>query len=180
MKYIKQELKDIVKFIKDDKHSMDDQSKDYLSDGEVLDIVTNKLNELIQTSTMDLKEVSSEDLRQELELRGNYTENLWHVDDVMKKYDCTSEEALNVLDSVMQSEWMVETIFDMIDEQAEAKGIKEKTYPFNEGDDYWTIEGGVVVHSYWDEESEEMYDENPNTKYFNSREEAHEFLTKNK
>jgi len=50
MKYIKEELKDIVKFIKDDKHSMDDQSKDYLSDGEVLDIVTNKLNKLIQTS----------------------------------------------------------------------------------------------------------------------------------
>lgn len=50
MKYIKQELKDIIKFIKDDKHSKDDQSKDYLSDGEVLDIVTNKLNELVETS----------------------------------------------------------------------------------------------------------------------------------
>ena len=50
MKYIKQELKDIIKFIKDDKHSKDEQSKDYLSDGEVLDIVTNKLNELVQTS----------------------------------------------------------------------------------------------------------------------------------
>ena len=50
MKYIKQELKDIIKFIKDDKHSKDDQSKDYLSDGEVLDIVTKKLNELVETS----------------------------------------------------------------------------------------------------------------------------------
>jgi|TARA_R100001163_G_C5022746_1_gene165122 hypothetical protein len=75
---------------------------------------------------IDLKEVSSEDLRQELELRGNYTENLWHVDDVMIKYDCTSEEALNVLDSVMQSEWLMENIFEMIDEQAEAKGIFKK------------------------------------------------------
>ena len=54
MKYIKQELKDIIKFIKDDKHSKDDQSKDYLSDGEVLDIVTNKLNELVQTSTHEV------------------------------------------------------------------------------------------------------------------------------
>ena len=53
-------------------------------------------------------------------------------------------------------------------------------YPFNEGEDYWIIEGGVVVHSYWDEVSEEMYDENPNTKHFSSREEAKEFLTKNK
>ena len=72
---------------------------------------------------IDLKEVSSEDLRQELELRGNYTSNLWHVDDVMIKYDCTSEEALKVLNSVMISEWVMENIFEMIDIQAEAKGI---------------------------------------------------------
>ena len=61
--------------------------------------------------------------------------------------------------------------------------MKEKNkYPFNEGDDYWTIEdnGKSVVWSCWDETSEEMYDENPNTKYFSSREEAIDFLTKNK
>ena len=136
----------------------------------------NKLKINKMKVEIDLIHISSEDLRQELELRGNYTENLWHVDDVMKKYDCTSEEALNVLDSVMQSEWMVETIFDMIDEQAEAKGIKEKTYPFNEGDDYWTIERGVVVHSYWDEVSEEIYNENPRKQYFDSEQEALDFL----
>ncbi len=131
---------------------------------------------------IDLKEVSSEDLRQELELRGTYTENLWHVDDVMKKYDCTSEEALNVLDSVMQSEWLMESIFEMIDEQAEAKGIKENTYPFNEGDDYWTIDDNerTIRWSMWDEISEELYDENPNTPLFKSIEDAFKFLTKNK
>ena len=58
----------------------------------------------------------------------------------------------------------------------------KKTYPFNEGDDYWTIEDNEksIVWSCWDEISEGMYDENPNTKYFSSKEEAIEFLTKNK
>ena len=30
----------------------------------------------------DLKEISSEDLRQELQLRGYQTDNLWHTEDV--------------------------------------------------------------------------------------------------
>tara|TARA_R110002020_G_scaffold393965_1_gene604038 strand:- start:1492 stop:2040 length:549 start_codon:yes stop_codon:yes gene_type:complete len=56
----------------------------------------------------------------------------------------------------------------------------KKTYPFNEGDDYWTIENNEIVWSCWDEMSEEMYDENPNTKLFTSKEKAIEYLTKNK
>lgn len=66
----------------------------------------------------DLKEISSEDLRQELELRGYYTQNLWHVDDVMKNYDCESEDAQELLDKVMTSEWITEQIFIAIDEVA--------------------------------------------------------------
>ncbi len=64
----------------------------------------------------DLKEVSSEDLRQELELRGYYTQNLWHTDDVMQKYDCVSEDAQDLLDKVMTSEWITDQIFTVIDE----------------------------------------------------------------
>lgn len=66
----------------------------------------------------DLKEVSSEDLRQELELRGYYTQNLWHVDDVMQNYDCESEDAQELLDKVMTSEWLIAQIFVTIDEKA--------------------------------------------------------------
>ena len=64
----------------------------------------------------DLKEVSSEDLRQELELRGYYTQNLWHTDDVMQNYDCVSEDAQDLLDKVMTSEWITDQIFTVIDE----------------------------------------------------------------
>lgn len=67
---------------------------------------------------LDLKEVSSEDLRQELELRGYYTQNLWHVDDVMQNYDCESEDAQELLNKVMTSEWLTEQTFGTIDEVA--------------------------------------------------------------
>tara|TARA_R110001599_G_scaffold19026_1_gene73280 strand:+ start:170 stop:505 length:336 start_codon:yes stop_codon:yes gene_type:complete len=57
-------------------------------------------------------------------------------------------------------------------------GVRLKKYPFNEGDDYWTIENSEVVWSCWDDVSEELFDKNPNRKLFKSREEAVEFLTK--
>ena len=63
----------------------------------------------------DLKEVSSEDLRQELELRGWYTQNLWHVDDVMQNYDCTSEYAMRLLDYALTSESIIEEVYQDID-----------------------------------------------------------------
>tara|TARA_R110002050_G_scaffold211340_1_gene347438 strand:- start:113 stop:373 length:261 start_codon:yes stop_codon:yes gene_type:complete len=41
-----------------------------------------------------------------------------------------------------------------------------KKYPFNDGDDYWTVENGVLECSCWDEVSEEIFDENPNRIYY--------------
>lgn len=49
---------------------------------------------------------------------------------------------------------------------------KEFDYPFEEGDDYWTIEDGEVVWSCWDEQSEELFRENPYQEYFETEEEA--------
>ena len=75
----------------------------------------------------DLKEVSSEDLRQELQLRGWYTQNLWHVDDVMQNYDCASEDAMRVLDFVLtHNDHVTEEVFRGIDDQAEYSNIKRK------------------------------------------------------
>ncbi len=71
----------------------------------------------------DLKDISSEDLRQELQLRGYYTKNLWHVDDVMQNYNCTSENALEILDDVMQGEYVTSMVFDCIDINGENKRI---------------------------------------------------------
>tara|TARA_B100001564_G_C20526931_1_gene617844 strand:+ start:552 stop:791 length:240 start_codon:yes stop_codon:yes gene_type:complete len=67
----------------------------------------------------DLKEISSEDLRQELKLRGYQTDNLWQTDDVMQNYDCESEVAMEILELAMNNEWVIENIFTIVDEYAE-------------------------------------------------------------
>jgi hypothetical protein len=46
----------------------------------------------------------------------------------------------------------------------------KKDYPFNEGDDYWTIENGQVTWSCWDSVSEDLHDMNKNKIYFVSEE----------
>ena len=57
-----------------------------------------------------------------------------------------------------------------------------KKYPFNEGDDYWTIESTnngkelEIVWSCWDYISEELYDENPEKLLFAAEQEAIEFI----
>jgi hypothetical protein len=45
-------------------------------------------------------------------------------------------------------------------------------YPFEEGNDYWTIEDGEIIWSCWDYVSEEIHDKNPNKKYFITKESA--------
>lgn len=67
---------------------------------------------------IDLKEVSSNDLREELKLRGYYTDNLWQIDDVLNNYDVDDDTAYEILDGTLQNDWMIETIFSVIDEQA--------------------------------------------------------------
>ncbi len=62
----------------------------------------------------------------------------------------------------------------------------ESGYPFEEGDDYWTIEQvklngetplrscNEIVHSCWDEESENLFD--PNKIYFTTKKRAEEYM----
>ena len=47
---------------------------------------------------------------------------------------------------------------------------EHKKYPFNEGDEYWVVEDGELICSCWDDVSEEIHDENPNTRYFTEEE----------
>lgn len=89
--------------------------KDLIWEFENGSISPYKLVEKLKEVQADLKEVSSEDLRQELELRGWYTQNLWHVDDVMQNYDCTSEDAMSMLDFVLTSESIIEEVYRDID-----------------------------------------------------------------
>jgi hypothetical protein len=75
-------------------------------------------------NTLDLKDVSTQDLRQELQLRGYQTDNLWQGDDVQGMYDCTEEEAMKVLIKALQNEATMEQIWLSIEYEAEYKGLK--------------------------------------------------------
>ena len=72
-----------------------------------------------------LKKISSNDLRDELQKRGYYTNNLWSVTDVLDKYECEENEALKILDKALTNESVMEQIHIAIDIFAENEGLKE-------------------------------------------------------
>lgn len=45
-----------------------------------------------------------------LESQGFYIRNLWHVQDVQNHFNCTDEEALDLLDQAVSGEWIIELI----------------------------------------------------------------------
>ena len=53
--------------------------------------------------------------KQTLRNNGYYCENLWHVDDVKQNYECSDEDALEILDEVMTGEYIAEAVFTMVD-----------------------------------------------------------------
>ena len=61
-----------------------------------------------------------------------------------------------------------------------------KKYPFNDGQSYWTIgscnygQDLKVVHSFWDDISEQIHDENPDRLLFATEQEAIDYLSKKK
>jgi len=69
----------------------------------------------------------------------------------------------------------VRRVIDMLEKEEESRRSR---YPFEEGDDYWTIEDGRVVWSCWDWVSEQMHDENPNQVYYKSLIDAKDALPK--
>lgn len=93
--------------------------KDLIWEFENGSINSYKLVEKLKETQVDLKEVSSEDLRQELELRGYQTDNLWHIDDVMQNYDCESDVAMEVIVKAMNNEATIQQVFLAIDIVAE-------------------------------------------------------------
>ncbi len=69
----------------------------------------------------------------------------------------------------------IHEVLHIIEEEQRSRRLR---YPFEEGDDYWTIEHGRVVWSCWDDISEQMHDENPNQVYYKSLVDAKDALQK--
>ena len=70
------------------------------------------------TNQMKAKRERIADAKKILKMYGYYTDNLWHIDDVKQNYKVDDDTAYEILDSTLQLDWMIETIFSFIDEQA--------------------------------------------------------------
>jgi len=73
-----------------------------------------------------MKDLTTEQLKDELTRRGYYTGNLWCIDDVQGRFEATDDEAQDVLDDALQGSWIIEQIFECIDDCAKENKLKEK------------------------------------------------------
>lgn len=133
--YTVKQMEEIINFIESPKHAEDSESKAYLSDGEVLDIVTDKLKHWMAeakkegySTFVDLHSLSIEtrDLRSILKQRGYYMGNMWCLDDVMQNWDASPQEAKRILDKTVGGEWVTQQVFELIDEYAYDMELKRK------------------------------------------------------
>ncbi len=61
-----------------------------------------------------------------LTIEGYYVEKPWHIEDVQQNYDCTDEEAMEVLEKVFSNEYINQQIFESIDIIANSLNLKPK------------------------------------------------------
>lgn len=67
-----------------------------------------------------------EQAKQILRDNGYYVDNLWRVEDVQDRFNCTEEDAQEVLDDALNGEWIMEQIHYAIREVAEENGHELK------------------------------------------------------
>lgn len=76
--------------------------------------------------TTELKLASTEDLKNELKLRGFFVDNLWTTEDVESRYHCSEYEAQEVLEQALTNEATMEQIWFAIDFHAGDNELKLK------------------------------------------------------
>ena len=57
---------------------------------------------------------------------GYFVDNLWSVEDVTDRFDCSDETAQDVLHQALTNSWVVERIHEAIRDAAIENGLKEK------------------------------------------------------
>lgn len=72
------------------------------------------------------KDLSTHELRKELEQRGFYTGNLWNEEDVTIRYKCTKEQAQEVLDIALNCDSTMGQIWFAIEESARNMELQKK------------------------------------------------------
>lgn len=53
-------------------------------------------------------------IREHFKESGYFVDNLWHLNDVSDRFDCTDDEAYEVLSKVLQSDYIMESIHEAI------------------------------------------------------------------
>ena len=72
-----------------------------------------------------MKNLTDQQLRDELSRRGFFTDNLWRVDDVKSKFFVTDDEAQEVLKDSLTNDATMEQIWQSINIFGEMNGYKE-------------------------------------------------------
>jgi hypothetical protein len=67
-----------------------------------------------------------EKAKQILRDAGYQVDNLWHIDDVQGNYNCTDEQAMEVLEGALMNDYVMETIFGVIDDEVNYLGLTRK------------------------------------------------------
>lgn len=97
---------------------------------------TQKITSILESQYQDFKVVdyvflsvekiifqSDKTPRADLKDRGYFVDNLWHIDDVKFRFECTDEQAMEVLDTVFSDH---SNTFDTIDMIGCDMGLTEK------------------------------------------------------
>jgi ribosome-associated translation inhibitor RaiA len=84
-----------------------------------IDYLRGQLNE----AKKKLKDIA--EARLFLKSKGYFMENLWTTDDVTQNYDCTQEQAHQVLEMALTNQATIEQIFLAIDDACDHLEIKQ-------------------------------------------------------
>ena len=86
-----------------------------------IDELLNAMKTYEKTEIMKVEEA-----RQVLKDAGFQVANLWSLPDVMDNYECSEEEAMNLLEQTLTNDHVIESIWASMDIIADINGIKRK------------------------------------------------------
>jgi hypothetical protein len=70
--------------------------------------------------------IRTNEYRRRLELAGFYTGFMFDVDDVMTRFECSEEEAQDILHTVFQTDSVLDEVFNTIAKECISRGHKQK------------------------------------------------------
>lgn len=79
----------------------------------------------LSPSKETMRAIEIENAKKLLRSEGYYVDNLWQTCDVTMNYDCTEEQAQEVLDGALKDDYVSQQIFEAITMYADTLKLKE-------------------------------------------------------